>query len=138
MRIRKRYREVSRCDLTIIGENGVVLSGGQRARVSLARAVYADADIYLLDDPLSAVDAKVGRHIFEKCIVGILKKRLRVLVTHNTQYLQHADHVILLEKGRVVERRGYNDTIQSKIMAASPSTNTRNIRVRQLRQSPVW
>ena len=112
-------------DLTVIGENGVVLSGGQRARVSLARAVYADADIYLLDDPLSAVDAKVGRHIFEKCIVGVLKQRLRVLVTHNIQYLQHADRVILLEKGRVAERQAYSDIIQSNddVISISPSTN---------------
>ena len=110
-------------DLTIIGENGVVLSGGQRARVSLARAVYADADIYLLDDPLRAVDAKVGRQIFEKCIIGIMKTRLRILVTHNRQCLQHADHVILLEKGRVVEHQSYSGIIQSDVMATSPVTS---------------
>ncbi len=58
------------------------LSGGQKARVSLARAVYADTDIVLLDDPLSAVDANVGRHIFEKCISGALAGKTRILVTH--------------------------------------------------------
>ena len=57
-------------DLTEIGQRGVILSGGQRARVSLARAIYSEADIYLMDDPLSAVDAKVGKHLFDKCIKG--------------------------------------------------------------------
>ena len=67
------------CDQTVVGERGEVLSGGQRARVSLARAVYADADLYLLDDPLSAVDFKVGQHIFEKCFKGLLSHKTRVI-----------------------------------------------------------
>lgn len=66
-------------DATIVGERGVSLSGGQRARVNLARAVYRKADIYLLDDPLSAVDTHVGKHIFEKCIIEFLKVRLLLL-----------------------------------------------------------
>ena len=103
-------------DLTLIGENGVVLSGGQRARVSLARAVYADADIYLLDDPLSAVDTNVRVQIFEKCIVGVLTNRLRVLATHDMQHLELADHVILLEKGRVTKQGNYHDVIHSAEM----------------------
>ena len=65
-------------DMTMLGERGASLSGGQRARVNLARAVYSDADIYLLDDPLSAVDAKVGKHIFDNCIAGILGSKIRV------------------------------------------------------------
>ena len=67
-------------DQTIVGERGVVLSGGQRARVSLARAVYVDADLYLLDDPLSAVDVKVGQQIFEKCIKDLLGNKTRLLI----------------------------------------------------------
>ena len=88
-------------DLTEIGQRGVILSGGQRARVSLARAIYSDADIYLLDDPLSAVDAKVGKHLFKKCIDGFLAGRVRILVTHQLQFLQHTDNVVVLHNGSV-------------------------------------
>jgi ATP-binding cassette subfamily C (CFTR/MRP) protein 4 len=72
-------------DKTIVGERGVSLSGGQKARINLARAVYRDADIYLLDDPLSAVDAHVGRHLFDNCIKTYLKDKLVILVTHQLQ-----------------------------------------------------
>ncbi|KAJ3104965.1 hypothetical protein HDU97_008713 [Phlyctochytrium planicorne] len=88
---------------TIVGERGVTLSGGQRARLALARAVYGrDAELYLFDDPLSAVDAKVGRHIFEKCINGLLKDKCRILVTHQLQYVIDCQSVILLEAGHLV------------------------------------
>ncbi|GFS15404.1 ABC transporter C family member 5 [Elysia marginata] len=83
-------------DATLIGDRGVTLSGGQRARVSLARALYMDADIYLLDDPLAAVDTAVGRHIFEKCIVKYLKDKPRILVTHQVQLLPVADNIVIL------------------------------------------
>ena len=72
----------ARGDETVIGERGVNISGGQKARISLARAVYSDADIYLLDDPLSAVDPEVAHAIFTGCIMGYLKSKLVVLVTH--------------------------------------------------------
>ncbi|XP_057310596.1 ATP-binding cassette sub-family C member 4-like [Hydractinia symbiolongicarpus] len=85
-------------DLTLVGERGVSLSGGQRARISLARAVYSDADIYLLDDPLSAVDAKVGKHIFEKCIEGLLREKVVILATHQIQYLEHATNIVRLKE----------------------------------------
>ncbi|KAJ3217850.1 Multidrug resistance-associated protein 4 [Dinochytrium kinnereticum] len=86
---------------TVIGERGVTLSGGQRARLALARAVYSNADIYLLDDPLSAVDTKVGRHLFEKCINGILKEKTRILVTHQLQFSRRCSSIILLENGTI-------------------------------------
>ena len=73
-------------DQTIVGERGEVLSGGQKARVSLARAVYADADLYLLDDPLSAVDFKVGQHIFKTCINDLLGEKMSVDVTSGTEH----------------------------------------------------
>ncbi|XP_078372054.1 ATP-binding cassette subfamily C member 4-like [Oculina patagonica] len=94
-------------DQTIVGERGVVLSGGQRARVSLARAVYADADIYLLDDPLSAVDNKVGQYIFEKCIKDLQAHKTRLLTSHQEQHMKEADEVIVLYKGRVLGKGSF-------------------------------
>ncbi|EGD76178.1 hypothetical protein PTSG_00884 [Salpingoeca rosetta] len=85
---------------TEIGERGINLSGGQKQRINLARAVYADRDVYLLDDPLSAVDAHVGRSIFDKCIKGILEGRTILLVTHQLQYLPACDRVCFLENNR--------------------------------------
>ena len=67
---------------TVIGERGINISGGQKARISLARAIYSQADIYLRDDPLSAVDPQVAHNIFHDCIEGFLKDKLVVLVTH--------------------------------------------------------
>ena len=96
-------------DRTVVGEHGIVLSGGQRARVSLARAVYADADIYLLDDPLSAVDFKVGRHIFEKCIKGLLAQKTRLITSHQEQLMKEADNVIVLYKGQVLDKGRFTE-----------------------------
>uniref|UniRef100_A0A8C9WQW9 ATP binding cassette subfamily C member 12 n=1 Tax=Scleropages formosus TaxID=113540 RepID=A0A8C9WQW9_SCLFO len=87
----------------IIGERGLNLSGGQKQRISLARAVYSNKDIYLLDDPLSAVDAHVGKHIFEYCIKKELKGKSIVLVTHQLQYLEFCDEVVLLDNGEILE-----------------------------------
>ena len=89
-------------DRTFVGEKGYTLSGGQKARVSLARAVYNSADVYLLDDPLSAVDPHVANHIFEQCITRYLKeeqKKTVILVTHQLQFIQKADRIILLKDG---------------------------------------
>ncbi|XP_013866191.1 ATP-binding cassette sub-family C member 4 [Austrofundulus limnaeus] len=102
-------------DLTLIGDRGATLSGGQKARVNLARAVYQDADIYLLDDPLSAVDAEVGRHLFEQCICGLLKKKPRVLVTHQLQYLKAADQIVVLKEGHMVAKGTYADLQRSGV-----------------------
>uniref|UniRef100_A0A669F1K2 ATP binding cassette subfamily C member 4 (PEL blood group) n=1 Tax=Oreochromis niloticus TaxID=8128 RepID=A0A669F1K2_ORENI len=96
-------------DLAIVGDRGANLSGGQKARVSLARSVYQDADIYLLDDPLSAVDAEVGRHLFEECICGLLRKKPRILVTHQLQYLKAADQIVVLKEGQMVARGTYSE-----------------------------
>jgi ATP-binding cassette subfamily C (CFTR/MRP) protein 4 len=96
-------REFPNGDLTYVGERGIMLSGGQKARVNLARALYNAADIYLLDDPLSAVDTRVSRQIFERCIIDHLRERLRILVTHQLQYLPYADHIIVMSKVRVTK-----------------------------------
>ena len=84
-------------DETLVGERGITLSGGQKARVSLARALYAEADIYLFDDPISAVDSKVARNIQEKCIKPLSKKKTVILVTHQISYLYECEKVIILE-----------------------------------------
>ncbi|XP_076855657.1 ATP-binding cassette sub-family C member 12 isoform X2 [Brachyhypopomus gauderio] len=90
-------------DQTEIGERGLNLSGGQKQRVSLARAVYSNRDIFLLDDPLSAVDAHVGKHIFEECVKKELKGKSVILVTHQLQYLEFCDEILLLENGEIQE-----------------------------------
>ncbi|XP_069971116.1 ATP-binding cassette sub-family C member 3 [Penaeus vannamei] len=100
-------------DMTEIGEKGINLSGGQKQRVSLARAVYSDTDIVLLDDPLSAVDAHVGRFIFDNVIgpQGILRGKTRLLVTHSVTFLPSVDEVVVMRDGRVVERGSYPDLV---------------------------
>lgn len=103
-------------DMTEIGEKGINLSGGQKQRVSLGRAVYNNADIYLLDDPLSAVDSHVGKHIFDEVIGpnGLLKNKTRVLVTHGLVHLPEADSIIVMDKGKIVEMGSYAALIDSK------------------------
>ncbi|XP_071838678.1 ATP-binding cassette sub-family C member 4-like isoform X3 [Apostichopus japonicus] len=102
-------------DLTLVGERGVQLSGGQKARVSLARAVYSDADIYLLDDPLSAVDTSVGRHLFDRCIKGILRNKAVILVTHQLQYLSEMDKIVVLKEGQVTSMGSYMELVESGV-----------------------
>nr|XP_034841109.1 multidrug resistance-associated protein 4-like [Maniola hyperantus] len=118
----ERYKEVCRAcslapdfkqfpygDLSLVGERGVSLSGGQRARINLARAVYREADIYLLDDPLSAVDANVGRQLFERCIQKYLSGRTRILVTHQVHFLKSADFIVVLKEGSIKNMGSYED-----------------------------
>ncbi|GAB1300029.1 Multidrug resistance-associated protein 1 [Apodemus speciosus] len=100
-------------DRTEIGEKGVNLSGGQKQRVSLARAVYCNSDIYLFDDPLSAVDAHVGKHIFEKVVgpMGLLKNKTRILVTHGISYLPQVDVIIVMNGGKISEMGSYQELL---------------------------
>ncbi|XP_045397976.1 ATP-binding cassette sub-family C member 10 isoform X3 [Lemur catta] len=90
-------------DQTEVGEKGVTLSGGQRARIALARAVYQEKELYLLDDPLAAVDADVATHLLHRCILGVLSHTTRLLCTHRTEYLERADVVLLMEAGRLIQ-----------------------------------
>uniref|UniRef100_A0A8C9Z642 ATP-binding cassette sub-family C member 5 n=1 Tax=Sander lucioperca TaxID=283035 RepID=A0A8C9Z642_SANLU len=90
-------------DMTEIGERGANLSGGQRQRVSLARALYSERPILLLDDPLSAVDARVGNHVFHKAIRGVAKGKTVLFVTHQLQYLSECDNIILMKDGQIAE-----------------------------------
>ena len=110
------YKDLQRfpdVDMTRVGERGILLSGGQRARVELARAVYSNADIYLLDDPLSAVDAKVGRHLFRTCISGILHGKTRVMTTHNLQVLRDARRIVVMENGSTSVEGSFNSLTES-------------------------
>eukprot|EP00096_Caligus_rogercresseyi_P011383 TRINITY_DN4461_c0_g1_i2.p1 TRINITY_DN4461_c0_g1~~TRINITY_DN4461_c0_g1_i2.p1 ORF type:complete len:890 (+),score=159.36 TRINITY_DN4461_c0_g1_i2:173-2842(+) len=117
--IEKRYREVMRVcalehdvrewpdgDYTFVGEKGISLSGGQKARINLARCVYTTADIYILDDPLSAVDAHVGKELFNSCIQRFLSEKTVILVTHQLQFLHNANNIILFSEGGEIEAEG--------------------------------
>lgn len=100
-------------DMTEIGERGITLSGGQKQRVSIARAVYADADVYILDDPLSAVDAHVGRHLFNDCLAGILAGKTIILVTNAVHYLPHADNIIWMQGGKIKASGTYKQMLHA-------------------------
>ena len=88
-------------DMTEIGERGINLSGGQKARVSIARALYSDSDIYLLDDPISALDAHVGRNIINNVLCDYLINKTRILVTHAIQYCDRADRIVYMKDGKI-------------------------------------
>lgn len=115
---KRRYAEVVRVcalksdfamfqygDKTLVGERGCSLSGGQKARINLARCVYKQADIYLLDDPLSAVDANVGKYLYQNCIKLFLSGKIRILVTHQIQHIQNADAIVIMENG-IIQKIG--------------------------------
>ncbi|CAK1599798.1 unnamed protein product [Parnassius mnemosyne] len=111
--LEKDFKQFPYGDQTLVGERGVSLSGGQRARINLARAVYREADIYLLDDPLSAVDANVGRQLFEGCINGYLRQRTRILVTHQIHFLKAADYIIVLNEGGIENMGTFDELVSS-------------------------
>ncbi|KAK9281855.1 hypothetical protein L1049_004761 [Liquidambar formosana] len=123
---RHRYREVIRVcclekdlemmedgDQTEIGERGINLSGGQKQRIQLARAVYQDCDIYLLDDVFSAVDAHTGSEIFKECVRGALKHKTILLVTHQVDFLLNVDLILVMRDGMIVQSGKYNDLLES-------------------------
>ncbi|KAG0581885.1 hypothetical protein KC19_3G017200 [Ceratodon purpureus] len=122
---RKRYEETMRIcalerdmeifehgDQTEIGERGLNLSGGQKQRIQLARAVYQDCDIYLLDDIFSAVDAHTGSAIFKDCVMGVLKKKTVILVTHQIDFLHEADNILVMRDGMIAQSGKYDDLVK--------------------------
>ncbi|XP_074039396.1 ATP-binding cassette sub-family C member 4 [Leptinotarsa decemlineata] len=111
--LEKDFKQFPFADKTMVGERGVSLSGGQRARINLARAVYTEADIYLFDDPLSAVDTHVSKHLFEKCIKNYLCKKTRILVTHQLQYLKEADMIIFMNNGKIEKVGTFSEISES-------------------------
>lgn len=127
---KKRYNEVVKCcalttdfeqlpngDRTVVGERGASLSGGQRARISLARAMYKKASIYILDDPLSAVDAHVGKHLFDEVIGpnGFVQNETRILVTHQVHFLREADVIVIVENGKITHFGTYTELSNSDL-----------------------
>lgn len=100
-------------DQTEIGERGINLSGGQKQRIQLARAVYQDCDIYLLDDVFSAVDAHTGSEIFKECVRGALRDKTIVLVTHQVDFLHNVDQILVMREGMIVQSGKYNSLMES-------------------------
>uniref|UniRef100_A0A453EBB7 ABC transporter C family member 13 n=1 Tax=Aegilops tauschii subsp. strangulata TaxID=200361 RepID=A0A453EBB7_AEGTS len=100
-------------DKTVIGERGINLSGGQKQRIQIARALYQDADIYLFDDPFSAVDAHTGSHLFKECLLGALASKTVVYVTHQIEFLPSADLILVMKGGRIAQAGKYNDILGS-------------------------
>lgn len=102
--LEKDLEQLELGDKTILGEKGVNLSGGQKTRLSIARAIYQDSDIYLLDDPISALDVNVGSFIMDKCVSGYLKEKTRVICTHAIDFLPHFDYIYIFDKGRIIQQ----------------------------------
>lgn len=101
-------------DLSVVGERGINLSGGQKQRIQLARAIYNDSDIYLLDDPFSAVDAHTGSHIFKECMMKLLSTKTVIYVTHQLEFLDAADLVLVMKDGKIVQSGKYEDLVSDK------------------------
>jgi ATP-binding cassette subfamily C (CFTR/MRP) protein 1 len=104
-------------DLTEIGEQGVNLSGGQKQRINIARAIYSGGDVYMFDDPLSAVDSHVGEHIFEQCMIRYLASTTRILVTHKIDILPRCDYIVVLDDtgGRVKAQGSFQSLKDQRI-----------------------
>ncbi|KAK4488582.1 hypothetical protein RD792_004348 [Penstemon davidsonii] len=102
-------------DLTEIGERGINMSGGQKQRIQIARAVYQDADIYLLDDPFSAVDAHTGTELFQDCLMGILKDKTILYVTHQVEFLPAADLILVMQNGKIAQAGTFNELLKQNI-----------------------
>ncbi|XP_042497519.1 ABC transporter C family member 3-like [Macadamia integrifolia] len=98
-------------DQTMVGDRGINLSGGQKQRIQIARALYHDADIYLLDDPFSAVDAHTGNHLFKECLLGILGSKTVIYVTHQLEFLHSADLILVMKDGRITQTGKYEEIL---------------------------
>ncbi|KAG0453156.1 hypothetical protein HPP92_025512 [Vanilla planifolia] len=111
--LKKDLELLSHGDQTLIGDRGINLSGGQKQRIQLARALYQDADIYLLDDPFSAVDAHTGSELFKEYILTALANKTVVFVTHQVEFLPSADLILVLKEGSIIQAGKYDDLLQA-------------------------
>ncbi|KAK4439717.1 ABC transporter C family member 3 [Sesamum alatum] len=111
--LKKDLEILSFGDQTVIGERGINLSGGQKQRIQIARALYQDADIYLFDDPFSAVDAHTGTHLFNECILGLLDSKTVIYVTHQVEFLPAADLILVMKDGKIKQAGKYSDILKS-------------------------
>ncbi|XP_015938667.1 ABC transporter C family member 8 [Arachis duranensis] len=107
----KDINDFSHGDLTEIGQRGINMSGGQKQRIQLARAVYNDADIYLFDDPFSAVDAHTAAHLFNECVMTALREKTVILVTHQVEFLSEVDKILVMEGGKITQSGSYDDIL---------------------------
>uniref|UniRef100_A0A7N8YRJ2 ATP-binding cassette, sub-family C (CFTR/MRP), member 10 n=1 Tax=Mastacembelus armatus TaxID=205130 RepID=A0A7N8YRJ2_9TELE len=125
-------------DKTEVGENGVTLSGGQKARLALARAVYMDKDVYLLDDPLAAVDTDVAEHLMQKCIIELLRGKTRILCTHRIEFLDKADMVVLMENGTIVKTGTPAEILPLVEAAPNKRKNDHNTKEKGMYLLVIW
>ena len=118
-------------DMTEIGEKGINLSGGQRARINIARALYSNKDIYIFDDPISALDANVGKNIVKKCIVNYLEDKTRILITHALQHVYYADKIYYMRKGKIIWEGDYQSLLKEDFFAEFQQKVNRNVKRRK-------
>ncbi|CAN1270125.1 ABC transporter C family member 5 [Linum perenne] len=111
--LKKDLELFSHGDQTIIGDRGINLSGGQKQRVQLARALYQDADVYLLDDPFSAVDAHTGSELFKEYILTALAAKTVIYVTHQVEFLPAADLIVVLKEGQITQAGRYEELLRA-------------------------
>ena len=109
--LEKDIKSFNKGDYTIISEKGTTLSGGQKSRISLARALYSNKEIYLFDDPISSLDNNIANRIMENCIISELKDKTRLLITHSLDYLKKADRILLLKDGEIIYNGNYDNLI---------------------------
>ncbi|KAI3956943.1 hypothetical protein MKX01_000977 [Papaver californicum] len=100
-------------DQTIIGERGINLSGGQKQRIQIARALYQDAEIYLFDDPFSALDAHNGAHLYKECLLKFLKSKTVIYTTNQVEFLSSADLILVLKEGKITQSGTYKEILTS-------------------------
>jgi ABC-type multidrug transport system fused ATPase/permease subunit len=118
-------------DMTEIGEKGINLSGGQRARINIARALYNNKDIYIFDDPLSALDANVGKNIVRNCIKEYLEDKTRILITHALQHVYYADKIYYMKKGKIIWEGDYKSLLNQEFFKNFQQKVNRNVKRRK-------